>query len=340
MDLLGFGGSLVSAGASLFGSKMTADANNKAARLNAIHQATQNQIDRDINQARWLEQLRQADIDRNLQKEFAQSGVSWRVQDARNAGIHPLAALGFQGPSSTPISVSGPTESSNPQSPFAGASMGSGISAAGQDISRAIQALSPEAERLRQYNETAQALNLQKAGLENVLLASQIRRTSTGVGPAMPTATGVRQLDGQGNSPPRGGQVVKNGLVQSEPNKVTATAKGRPEAEVGSNPWVGFIDTPTGKMPVPGEKAKERIEDNWVYETVHAVRNLLTPFIGGGTKPPPVAGHYWKWSPMLEWQMKKRGPNMLQKIEADRARRSGVYERARNLQNYQTRSPY
>lgn len=30
-----------------------------------------------------------------IQKEFAQNGVRWKVEDARRAGIHPLAALGM-----------------------------------------------------------------------------------------------------------------------------------------------------------------------------------------------------------------------------------------------------
>lgn len=35
-------------------------------------------------------------MDADLQREFAQHGVSWRVADAKRAGIHPLAALGAQ----------------------------------------------------------------------------------------------------------------------------------------------------------------------------------------------------------------------------------------------------
>lgn len=30
----------------------------------------------------------------NIQREFAQNGIQWRVNDARKSGIHPLAALG------------------------------------------------------------------------------------------------------------------------------------------------------------------------------------------------------------------------------------------------------
>lgn len=41
---------------------------------------------------------------RKMQKEFAQNSVQWRVEDAKAAGIHPLAALGATGASYTPVS--------------------------------------------------------------------------------------------------------------------------------------------------------------------------------------------------------------------------------------------
>lgn len=41
----------------------------------------------------------------NLQREFAQNSISWRVQDAKNAGIHPLFALGASTVSAQPSFV-------------------------------------------------------------------------------------------------------------------------------------------------------------------------------------------------------------------------------------------
>lgn len=37
---------------------------------------------------------RQASADRAMQREFAQYGIRWRVEDAKKAGIHPAVALG------------------------------------------------------------------------------------------------------------------------------------------------------------------------------------------------------------------------------------------------------
>lgn len=42
----------------------------------------------------------------NAQKEFAQNSIQWRVNDAKAAGLHPLAALGANGTTYTPSAVS------------------------------------------------------------------------------------------------------------------------------------------------------------------------------------------------------------------------------------------
>lgn len=69
-----------------------------------------------------------------LQKEFAQHGIRWRVADAKAAGLHPLYALGAQLPSFTPS--------------FQGAGQeGAALSEAGQNIGRAIAAGSTAQER-------------------------------------------------------------------------------------------------------------------------------------------------------------------------------------------------
>lgn len=70
------------------------------------------------------------------QKEFAQMGIQWKVEDAKRAGLHPLYALGGSGatysPSSQPI--------------FDGPSLG-------QNLSRAASAFTSSAEqKLRDAN--------------------------------------------------------------------------------------------------------------------------------------------------------------------------------------------
>lgn len=84
------------------------------------------------------------------QKEFAQMGIRWRVEDAKAAGLHPLYALGAQ-----PLQFS-PT--------FAMDSVGPSLAQAGQTLGRAVGAQSNSLER------QAQLLGLK-------LLESQIRET-------------------------------------------------------------------------------------------------------------------------------------------------------------------
>lgn len=103
------------------------------------------------------------------QKEFAQHGIRWRVEDAKAAGIHPLYALGAQTQSFSPIHV------------------GTDFAGMGQDISRAIDATRTSGERA---DARLAALTLERAELENDLLRSQILGSKAAllqqVGPAFP----------------------------------------------------------------------------------------------------------------------------------------------------------
>lgn len=113
----------------------------------------------------------QADKNVKLQKEFAQKGIQWKVDDANKAGIHPLYALGANTTSFSPVSVGGPDLS------FLGDM--------GQDIDRSRMATS--SAPIRGASRALEALTLERASLENDLLRSQIRRSNApSVGPALP----------------------------------------------------------------------------------------------------------------------------------------------------------
>jgi hypothetical protein len=84
-----------------------------------------------------------------LQKDFAQHGLSWKIEDAKSSGIAPLAALGATGASYTPIT----TQHESPKGAAA---------AAGQDISRAM------------FQNALTNLQLQGTDLDNQLKMAQI----------------------------------------------------------------------------------------------------------------------------------------------------------------------
>ena len=46
-----------------------------------------------------------AEKNADIQRELAQNGLSWRVSDAKRAGIYPLAALGASLPTGNPVAV-------------------------------------------------------------------------------------------------------------------------------------------------------------------------------------------------------------------------------------------
>lgn len=118
------------------------------------------------------------------QREFASSGIQWKVDDARKAGIHPLYALGASTHSFSPTTVG----SDN---------IGPAIASSSQDIGRAIQATATGDQKATTAGKAATALMLEKGALENQLLRSQIRRLDAGTGPAMPTINDPNTIPGQ-----------------------------------------------------------------------------------------------------------------------------------------------
>lgn len=154
------------------------------------------------------QQMQIAQQNMALQREFAQSGIQWKVQDAKAAGLHPLAALGAQTSSFSPVSVGG----SAPQLD---------LGSFGQDIGRAVKAAMSANDRAAQDEATARRLSLEKAGLENDILrtelASKMARTSRAsgqIGPGFPANTSVIPI-------PREGPRRQSGFaVEDDPMRV------------------------------------------------------------------------------------------------------------------------
>lgn len=158
-------GPLIAAGASILGGILNRDSQKDANAANAANALRQEQ----------------------LQREFAQNSIQWKAADAKAAGIHPLYALGANTTSYSPVSVGHSASSA----------LGDGISSAGADISRAVTASSTQEGRVSAFDKTVQELSLQKMGLENELLASQIAKMRGQVGPPMPALNTQQQIPGQ-----------------------------------------------------------------------------------------------------------------------------------------------
>lgn len=231
----------------------------------------------------------QQNLDRQiqLQREFAQHGIRWKVDDAKAAGIHPLYALGAQTTSFSPISLTNPVDNS----------MANAVSHMGQDVSRAVHQTRTPSEKDQAYIDAARGLQLEKGKLDVEIaraeLASRTARIHQGTTASMPSLTG-NMIPGQGNSP-----VNTTGLISQHYNSLS----GAP-SEIKPMPDVGYADTTKGQYPVPAKDVKERIEDNLPHEIMHFVRNNILPIFGANMNPPGPAkpGFYWDYHPMYGYR--------------------------------------
>lgn len=232
--------------------------------------------------------------DRALQREFAQTGIQWKVSDAKAAGLHPIFAMGGSGATYTPSSIA--------ITPATG--MADGVSRMGQDIGRAINSTRSQSQRNDAFTEATQKLTIQKMGLENDLLASQVAKLNAAPNPPMPV--GDRYLvDGQSATPVVSSLSLPS-LINTSPMKRTASNPDARWQEPGAINDAGFSRTSGGLYPVPSSDVKERIEDNFWHESAHFLRNNLLPAISPKFNDPPYKapeGKAWVFDPVYGYRL-------------------------------------
>ena len=218
-----------------------------------------------------------AGMNYEAQKEFAQNGIRWRVEDAKRAGIHPLYALGA---------------STQGYSPSGGYTGDYGISDAaahfGQGYERAQQAKMTKEERDRQdvrdaiqdmaaLEDLRQKKRMNDAQIRladseifrNFALSTSALR-KTGLPPAMPSSGGV--IDGQGES-------YATGQTTPEISSVVTSEKGTPSVQAGSPPDARFYRTATGRAPLPTEESGDAMDAAFGSGIQWALRNNLLPYL-------------------------------------------------------------
>ena len=188
-----------------------------------------------------------------MQENFAKNSIKWKVQDAKEAGIHPLAALGAQTHSAAPAFVDG----------NAGLQNNTGdLSSMGQNVSRAIMAGQGKFER------EMQEIQLSNAKIDNQMkqieLTNAYRSSSQSAGKGMPD------------------QVIH------EPARVTSTKQGKPHLQAGNVSQTKYYKNSDGSLtPLPADQAKEGMEDQWIAESVWTGKNYISPLFGGTDNKPP-----------------------------------------------------
>lgn len=229
-----------------------------------------------------------------LQREFAQNGVQWRVADAERAGIHPLYALGSSGASFSPVNyIPGESRGENKSQRVLRS-----ISNAGQDITRAVYSTSPQEKRDRMMFD----LQYEHQKMQNLLLKSQLDRLAQANMPAMSfSALPNHMLSGQGNSSPTSG-----GPVVEVPSVKTHSQPGRYGQQAGYVDDYQLVRNPLGYAIAPGKDIKQAIEDTRIPEMMWNWRNLVKPVFKGLPAPDPrdyplpTGYNSWKWVPRLQ----------------------------------------
>lgn len=220
----------------------------------------------------------QADANVDYQREFAQNGVRWRVEDAKAAGVHPLFALGAQ------------THSFAPNSTFSSPGPAADLAGIGQDVSRSIDATRTKPERV---DARLQALAIRRGELENDLLASQIARLNQQSNPPLPSPVERKSFD----------------PIMTHPDT--------PYVEPASVTEMGHANTADGGLaPVMSEEIKQRTEDDFIAEAMWHLRNTVIPnipYVGADAlrarrpRSDPGRGYDWTWS--RSTQQWKRTPH-------------------------------
>lgn len=167
-----------------------------------------------------------AAMDRQMQYEFAQNGVQWRVNDAREAGIHPLAALGANTHASRPINVGGGTGPNLGQTIFGGLA---------------------ELARIEAMNKEADA--------DYILKSAQAAAISKDLQNQGPKDMWVQMKDNNPDSPTYG-QLV----WVPDPNSNWAE-----QMESGAGFWGGMYSNASTQTKKQGAKAKKYMKEHDIH---------------------------------------------------------------------------
>lgn len=209
----------------------------------------------------------------DMQKEFAQMGLRWKVADAMAAGIHPLAALGASGYSASPSYVSGGPDNSKSDM----------VKSMGQNISRAVSAGATAPER------AMMAEQIRGMTLDNNLKEYQLKKTITDMNsvPAFPTYGANNNMSGGGVSDLFGRSDQIQASVEIPPASQTT-----------------FEVTRTGLRPQPSRQLAQANQNSMLSNISWDIDNKVVPFMSGRAstvKPDPRRYPLPRWADTYRW---------------------------------------
>lgn len=266
-----------------------------------------------LEQARENNRIAQENAIRqeNLQREFAQSGIQWKVEDAHKAGVHPLYALGAQTTSYAPQTVGMSAADIRPE--FAPKSTDfSGLANAGQFLGRAVHASSTNNSAQTAILASLQQTQLEGAKLDNDIkraeLASRLQTVAATATPSMPTAA-PSPFDFFGGV--SGDATRLSGPTIKVETRRDVTDPNSPGFIPGAGPGVGLMRNTTGGYdPVMPPEMAESLESDMGGRIAWLIRNRLLPNIGLSEVPNAHdPGLEMVWSRKLQqWEVAPKVP--------------------------------
>lgn len=182
-----------------------------------------------------------------LQKEFAQHGIRWRVEDAKAAGLHPLYALNGQLPQFSPA--------------FSTDSVGPAIAAAGQNISRAVQAGStPDERRLHELQLKLLESQIGATDAEAMARRSEAFRNMQGGGASVPIPITDGEIGQLGETLSPEGIAIMGQHINKAPSSFMPSEL---DESVGANVnplWSRFMLGKGREMVLPGGMSGDAAE--------------------------------------------------------------------------------
>lgn len=207
-----------------------------------------------------------------MAREFAQNGVRWRVEDARAAGLSPLAALGMHTPSAPQV--------------VGDHSMGNAVSRFGQNIGRSIaQTRTAEEEQLGRLNLALMQTELKGREIENMYKLALLNN-ATNKGPGFPGSE--YEVSGQ----PQSG--VKSN-VDWNASKRNVHIRGKLGQEPGLSPSTAWTITADGKgvQPYIPQSLSESYEADPIGGWGWGLENRLMPLFTQKGGPPADFLKHW-----------------------------------------------
>lgn len=214
------------------------------------------------------------------QREFAQSGIRWRVEDAKAAGLHPLYAIGGSGATYTPSA----------QPVFNGAELG-------QNLSRAASAFSSSSE---QQLKAANLKALEAQADRDFAAAQAYRSEAARLGQSQTPPVSQEDLDwfaakGMGNP------LVAQSFAVPNPDAQVRPLDPAPPAylEAGVKPGFQRYVTPiAGEVILPSSSSmSEAVEalENPALQIWVIAENVKHYGPGAERKLRALLGHRYKW---------------------------------------------